>query len=265
MAQRWLLLFVGVLGSVSFASGCGRESSSTPAQSTPRPDEIVPAEPPAVANAATNAPPQQPAAVASPAPGMDTSAKSMTTTSTSSDTRAKTYPPNSSSGPPLTDAQIAGITKAANATEVDQAKLAHAKAKHQKTKEFAELMIAHHQAAEQAQAKLGISAADSQIVTQLDVDAASTMSKLKAAAGDFDRAYIDAQVEAHRSLLSLIDDQLLPNAKNPELRGYLEDIRTKAKMHLKKAEDTQQELAGASSALRTKGTRKDMSAASATQ
>jgi len=248
MAQRWFPLFVGTLSLVSLASGCGRESTSAPAQPPPRPDEILPAEAPKGAYTPANT-----ASQLATTPAVDTPATSTIEGPKFDDGKDPASASDSSTAGPLTDAQIAGITKAANGSEIDQAKLAHAKAKKRKTKEFAELMISHHQAAEQAQAKLGIREANSPIVTQLDIEAASTMSKLNAASNsDFDRTYIDAQVDAHRNLLSLIDNQLLPNAKGAGLRAYLEQMKTKVEMHLKKAEDTRQEL-GESATMAAKG------------
>ena len=251
MAQRWFPIFFSTLSLVSFASGCGRESTSAPAQPPPRPDEIVPAEAPKGAYPPANTASQQSPVAATFA--VDAPTTSMTEGPKFDDGKDPASASDSSTVGPLNDAQIAGITKAANGSEIDQAKLAHAKAKKRKTREFAELMISHHQAAEQAQAKLSIREANSPIVTQLDIEAASTMSKLNAASNsDFDRTYIDAQVDAHRNLLSLIDNQLLPNAKGAGLRAYLEQMKTKVEMHLKKAEDTRQEL-GESATMAAKG------------
>ena len=56
----------------------------------------------------------------------------------------------------LSDEQIAAITDAANTAEIEQAKLAESKSKDAGVKRFAAMMIAHHGAAKQKQAKLKI-------------------------------------------------------------------------------------------------------------
>ena len=52
---------------------------------------------------------------------------------------------------------------------------------------------------------------------QKDLD---TIKPLKGA--DFDRAYIDAQVKEHQTVLGMLDSQLIPNAQNAELKSLLE-------------------------------------------
>lgn len=151
-----------------------------------------------------------------------------------------TKPPSDSR--PLTDTEIAGVTDAANSSEIEQAKIAERKAKNPEVKRFAGMMLTHHQRAQTELAKLGIKKADSPVSIQLDTASASTVDLLKNSTGDFDRVYIDSQVEAHRNVIALIDAQLLPNAKEPSLRAYLQKIRVQVEAHLQQAEREQQAL-----------------------
>ncbi len=69
------------------------------------------------------------------------------------------------------------------------------------------------------------------------------MTTLKAQKGkDFDKAYMDAQVKAHRDVLAVFDTKLLPNAQNVELKSTLTDARSHVAAHLAKAEDIQSKL-----------------------
>ena len=43
---------------------------------------------------------------------------------------------------------------------------------------------------------------------------------------DFDKAYIDAQVKAHRDVLNVIDNKLLPSVQNGDLKTMLTDERS---------------------------------------
>ena len=70
------------------------------------------------------------------------------------------------------------------------------------------------------------------------------MAELKSApAADFDRDYIGAQVEGHKKLLSALDEQLIPSARDSELKTMLHDTRATVESHLKEAEKIQSSLA----------------------
>jgi putative membrane protein len=142
--------------------------------------------------------------------------------------------------PKLTDAQIAKITDAANSTEIEQANLALQKSKNPDVKKFAEMMVKHHSEAKKEQKKLNLDMASSAVSDQLGGDATTTMASLKkATAADFDRAYIDAQVDGHRKVLNTLQNELLPDANNADLKAYLEKIRPTVEKHLKAAEALQ--------------------------
>lgn len=144
---------------------------------------------------------------------------------------------------PLTDEQIAGITDAANTAEIAQAKLAQTKSKDANVKKFAAMMVTHHGEAKQKQAKLKLKAADSGPLTALQADAASMLNTLKSSTGkDFDHAYVAGQVDEHQKVLDTITGKLLPNAKNADLKAYLEEVRTRVEQHLTEAKQLQQSL-----------------------
>ena len=144
---------------------------------------------------------------------------------------------------PLTDEQIAAITDAANTAEIAQAKLAQSKSKDADVKRFATMMVKHHGEAKLKQAKLNLKPAESSIATALESDAASTLNTLKADKGkEFDKAYIAAQVEQHQRVLDTIDQKLLPNVKNAELKAYLDEIKPRVEAHLKQAKQLQEDF-----------------------
>lgn len=154
---------------------------------------------------------------------------------------------------PLTDEQIMAITAAANDGEVQAAKLAQTNAKNAKVKAFAAHMVTEHGAAlkkGQAMAtKKKLTAADSPASTQLKSDAQAAMDALKTKKGaDFDAAYMDAQVKMHQQVLDLIDNKLLPAAKDADLKADLTAIRPKIAEHLKSAQDIQGSLGATAAA-----------------
>jgi putative membrane protein len=152
----------------------------------------------------------------------------------------------------LSDEQIAAVTDAANEAEVEQAKIAQKNAKNPRVKKFAAMMIKDHTQAKQKQKKLlgkiDITPADSSMSTQLESDSQQKLEDLKAVKGaDFDRAYMDAQVDAHQKVLDAFDNQLIPEADNAEFKALLSEIRPKIAAHLAEAKDIQQALLDASS------------------
>ena len=51
-----------------------------------------------------------------------------------------------------------------------------------------------------------------------------------------DKDYMTSQVDVHRKVLATIDKELLPNAKNAELKTMLTQTRTAVAKHLQAAE-----------------------------
>lgn len=198
------------------AAGCTKSSSDT-----------TPPEP-----AVTTPPPSDPA----PAP-------EATPTEAAAPEAAK--PEEPPAPPALTDAEIAAISKAANDGEIEHAKLAKTKAKDKKVKDFAAMMTKDHTEANKRQAALAKKAAiepkESDLSKRLVEDAKTKGEALKAApkGAEFDRAYIDGQVEAHTMVLDALDKQMIPAAQNPELKAELEKVRGAVEMHLNQAKEIQ--------------------------
>lgn len=203
-----------------------------------------PAEPPAEMTAAQ--PAASAAAVPEAKPGPGEVAKSEQTKPSARDDAKAT---------PLSDEQNAAITDIANTGEIEQAKLARSKSKNADVLKFSAMMIAHHGEAKQKQAKLKLTTAESGISTKLLEDGNRTLSELKDSKGaDFDKRYLDAQVEGHQKVLATIDTELIPNAKNPELKAYLNEIKPKVEQHLQAAREAQQRLESSPGARGTSGT-----------
>jgi putative membrane protein len=156
---------------------------------------------------------------------------------------AATPPPEM---PPAKPAE-AMLATTANDGEVQLAKLALTKAKNAKVKQFATHMQMDHMAAlKKEQAMLTskkMTASDNAMSMQLKSDAQSTMESLKTMAGaDFDKAYMDSQVKMHQQVLDLIDNKMIPAAKDADLKAELQAIRPKIAEHLKMASDIQASL-----------------------
>jgi len=65
-------------------------------------------------------------------------------------------------------------------------------------------------------------------------------AKLSALSGDaFDKAYIDNEVGYHETVVKALDDTLIPNAQNAELKALLTKVRGVAAAHLEHAKQLQ--------------------------
>jgi putative membrane protein len=144
------------------------------------------------------------------------------------------------------DAQIAEVIDAANNGEIAQAREALTKAKSARVRQMAQHMITDHGQAENKlrsiDSKNHIAPQDSAMSDKIKQNGDQVMLTLKASNGsDFDKAYIDAQVDQHQKVLDQIDHDI-PQAQNAALVTYLKDVRTKVAHHLKMAQDIQASL-----------------------
>jgi putative membrane protein len=149
----------------------------------------------------------------------------------------------------VSDAQIAAIVLAANSVDSAGGETALQKGTHAEVKGFAQRMVTDHGGVnKQAVAlagRLGVTPEESPTsrqLTQGGEQARAQMSGLSGAA--FDRAYMDREVEYHQTVLDAIDQTLLPNVQNAELRALLEQTRPAVASHLEMAKSIQTKLQG---------------------
>jgi putative membrane protein len=147
----------------------------------------------------------------------------------------------------LSDGEIAKIVQDANQTEISSAQTALNKSTRSDVKSFAKKMLKEHQSNRQEVEKIarkekiefGSSVGDLGLRTK----SATHDVELSAKSGaDFDRAYIESQISAHRDLLDDLDTKLIPEARNSSLKKFLEDTRGDVKDHLDEAEKIQAKL-----------------------
>ena len=146
-----------------------------------------------------------------------------------------------------TDPQIAMIVVTADNVDIDAGKLAANKSSNPKVKEFAELMVRDHtsvnkQATDLAK-KLKLTPEQSPASQRLKSDGDKTLAKLRGLSGaEFDKAYIDNEVTYHEAVIKVVDDALIPNSKNAELKALLETSKPIFVSHLDHAKELQASL-----------------------
>jgi putative membrane protein len=148
---------------------------------------------------------------------------------------------------PTPDTEIAMIMRVANLAEVREGELARSKTTDASVRDFAIMMVTEHTAqsnkAEAELARVDIFSSDTDTSRQLDAESGATTERLRALSGAaFDRAYIDRQVSAHQSLISMIDTNLMPKARKKQVKEQLTELRKLAERHLTRAKQIQGSL-----------------------
>ncbi|KAA9332894.1 DUF4142 domain-containing protein [Adhaeribacter soli] len=141
----------------------------------------------------------------------------------------------------LTDPEIASVAVVANQIDIDHARLAQEKTQNTEVLNFAQTMITDHQAViDQATAlvkKLNVTPKENQLSRKLQTDSENSMKMLRAKSGSaFDQAYIDHEVTYHKAVISTVENTLIPNAKNAELKALLQNILPSLRAHLEHAQ-----------------------------
>jgi putative membrane protein len=147
----------------------------------------------------------------------------------------------------LSDAEIASVAVTANQIDIEYAKIAQKKSKNSDVLKFAETMAKDHQSViDQAVAlvtKLGVTPKDNTTTKSFLAGAAKTKAMLHSKKGKaFDKAYIDNEVAYHKAAINEVENVLIPDATNSELKSLLQSAVPLFKTHLAHAEMVQKEF-----------------------
>lgn len=153
-------------------------------------------------------------------------------------------PSNAQKSQKLTDPQIASVAVTANQVDIDYAKIAEKKSTNADVLKFAALMAKDHQSViDQAVAlvtKLKVTPADNATSKSLKEGEAKTAKMLNSKSGKaFDKAYIDNEVAYHKAVISVVENTLIKDATNQELKDLLLSAVPLFKAHLAHAEMVQ--------------------------
>ena len=175
-----------------------------------------------------------------------------TTTTTTATTAAPAPAPDTTAAAAatpakLTDPEIASVAVTADQIDIDYAAIAKAKSKNKDVLEFAATMARDHGSVN-AKAialakKLGVTPKDNPTTQSLLAQAATTKDMLNSKTGaDFDKAYVDNEVAYHKAAIGVVENTLIPDATNPELKSLLQSALPIFKGHLEHAEMIQKKL-----------------------
>ena len=145
------------------------------------------------------------------------------------------------------DPQIAHIVVTANQIDIDAGKLAKSKSKNKEVDKFAQQMVTDHSGVnKQAVAlvkKLKVKPEPSDTSKSLKQGGQENIAKLKKLKGaEFDKAYVDHEVDYHQAVLDAIDKTLIPSAQNAQLKELIVKVRPAIEAHLEHAKHLQASL-----------------------
>jgi putative membrane protein len=158
----------------------------------------------------------------------------------------------------LTDAQILEVAHVVNRGDIEQSELAASKGRDDEVKAFARAMARDRTASDSEATALaravGLSAAKSGTSMSLadqTRDVASTLSEQEGV--ELDRSYLDSQIKQHRAVLDMLQQKLLPDAKNAGLKTYLAEVQARVARDLQQAQTLRGALDLRSSTSATRG------------
>jgi len=149
-------------------------------------------------------------------------------------------PVYSQKAPKLSDPEVASVAVTANQIDVDFAEIAKERSKNADILQFAETMSNDHKAViAQAVAlvtKLKVTPKDNAVSQKLQADAKKTMKMLRSKSGNaFNKAYIDNEVAYHKAVIADVENLLIPESDNAELKALLQNVVPTLKTHLEHA------------------------------
>ncbi len=145
------------------------------------------------------------------------------------------------------DQQISAIVMESNNADISASKIALKKTNNPEVKAYADEMIKDHTQANhellRAMEKANIKTNKSNKSADIKSAKKDTKSNLKSLNGiDFDKAYAENEVVMHTQVLNTIDQELIPNAKSPNLKAFLSKTRETIAGHLEHAKQLQSKV-----------------------
>ena len=147
----------------------------------------------------------------------------------------------------VTPEAILSQMNVANTMEIQLSTLAAKKASSAQVKQVARKLVADHtKNREEVRAlaqKVNVTLTPSQGGSVSAADSVAMPADLQAKSGaDFDKAFIQHEIDDHRANIERIQNQIVPTVQNDELKTYLQKTVTDMQGHLSSLQQVQQQL-----------------------
>ena len=155
-----------------------------------------------------------------------------------------TSPTTTQTAAPLSDAEIVGVMNTVDQHEINAANKSMKMKMGKDANEYAKMLKMHHtdnMAKTKKMAKqIRLKPATSPVADTLRSKGAREVKAMTALKGaEFEKAYIDAEVNGHTEVLQMLDSQLIPAAKNDTLKTHLTEVRGHIATHLEQGKRMQ--------------------------
>ena len=158
-----------------------------------------------------------------------------------------THPPVQAAAPALDDATIVAIFDNANTADIETGKLAAERGQSNEVRQFGAMLARDHamvrQQGRDLAKKLGVTPtppADDKSAQEQ----AAVIRRLNALrAAEFDRAFLEREVQFHSDVIAAIKTTLLPAIKNEELKALVVKVAPAFQAHLQMAQSLGKQLA----------------------
>ena len=147
----------------------------------------------------------------------------------------------------ISDANIAAMVLASNNTDISYARLVPTRAQRDDVKKFAERMLTDHTGVNtlvtNLLVKLDVAPEDNAISLDMRDESANKRDLMRELSGfSFDSTYMENEVAYHQKFLASIDNQMIPAARNADLRALLTAVRPAVAAHLAHAEQVRADV-----------------------
>ena len=147
----------------------------------------------------------------------------------------------------ISDANIAAMVLASNNTDISYARLVPSRAQREDVKKFADRMLTDHTGVNtlvtQLLNKLDLTPEDNVLSLDMRDESANKRDLMRELSGfAFDSTYMENEVAYHQKFLASIDNQMIPAARNSELRALLSAVRPAVAAHLAHAEQVRADV-----------------------
>ena len=140
----------------------------------------------------------------------------------------------------LDDATIVAIFDAANTWDIETGKLAEQKGTTKDVREFGAMLVHDHtmvrQQGRDLAKKLGVTPTPPKDFA-LAKDHADAMKRLRAAKGEeFDRAFLENEVQFHKAVIDAVNQTLMPAIQNQQLKDLVTRVAPAFQAHMQAAQ-----------------------------
>ena len=152
---------------------------------------------------------------------------------------------------PMSTGEVLHVLHTINRGEIEHAQLALDTSEDPRVLETAERILEDHEASNERISAVaeftGTSLQDNTLSKGLQMQASAILGDLEEMSGaEFDREFLQRQVELHDIALDTVTNELMPNASSPEVRQLLEGAVPRLENHLQEAAEQHASLEGTS-------------------